>query len=101
VPEATLSDWSPNKSVELYGLDGWGSGAFAVNAAGHVAVRPHGDDGPEIDLLSLIDDLQRGGLRTPILLRFSDILANRIGALAGAFASAISEYEYAGRWRGG
>ena len=95
-----MSDWSTAKSTELYGLDEWGSGAFAINEAGHIAVRPRGDDGPEIDLLSLVDDLQRRGLRTPILLRFSDILANRIATLAGSFASAISEYEYNGRWRG-
>ena len=100
IPEDSLSDWNIARSTELYGLEEWGGGAFAINEAGHIAVRPHGDDGPEIDLLSLVDDLQRRGLRTPILLRFSDILASRIGLLAGSFATAISEYEYNGRWRG-
>jgi arginine decarboxylase len=99
-PEGPLSDWNIEKSVELYGIDRWGSGEFGVNAAGHIAARPQGPGGPEIDLLSLVDDLQRRGLRTPTLLRFSDILASRIGALAHAFENAMSEYEYAGRWRG-
>ena len=96
---ARTDDWSIEQSVELYGLDSWGAGAFAVNDDGHVVVRPS-DDGREVDLLSLVNDLRRRGLRTPTLLRFSDILASRIAALAGSFSTAISEYEYNGRWRG-
>ena len=95
-----MSEWDIEQSAELYGLDTWGAGSFSINEPGHVSIRPRGDDGPEIDLLSLVEDLQQRGLRTPMLLRFSDILANRIGALAGSFESAMREYCYTGQWRG-
>ena len=84
-----MPEWNIEQSAELYGLGDWGADAFAINAAGHVAVRPNAD-GAEIDLRALVDDLQRRGLRTPILLRFSDILASRIESLAGAFDQAVS-----------
>ena len=94
-----MAEWNIEQSIELYGLHGWGADSFGVNSDGNVTVRT-GPGEAGIDLRSLVDDLQRRGLRTPILLRFSDILASRIGALASAFGGAISEYEYAGQWRG-
>jgi len=95
-----MARWSVQESRELYGLSYWGDEYFDVNDAGHVVVKPRGGDGPSIDLLSLVGDLQRRGLRTPLLIRFSDILASRIASLGGAFQYAIDQYEYRGRWRG-
>ena len=95
-----MSSWTVQRSRELYGLSDWGAEFFGVNDAGHVVVQPQGAGGPAVDLLSLVGDLQRRGLRTPLLIRFSDVLASRIEAIAGAFGHAIDEYEYGGRWRG-
>ncbi|MCA9511471.1 MAG: biosynthetic arginine decarboxylase [Myxococcales bacterium] len=95
-----MASWTVQESRELYGLSYWGDEYFGVNDAGHVVVKPRGGDGPGIDLLSLVGDLQRRGLRTPLLIRFSDILASRIASIGGAFQYAIDEYEYKGRWRG-
>ena len=97
-----MDDWSIERSRELYALHEWGEGFFDINEAGHVAVRPLRDDaaGPAIDLLELTRDLQRRELRTPLLVRFSDVLASRIDELASAFDTAIDDYEYEGRWRG-
>jgi len=92
--------WTLEDSSELYALERWGGGHFSIAANGHLAVRPNGGDGPAIDLRSLVDDLHRRGQRTPILVRFSDVLRGRIEALAGAFAAAIDAYEYDGRWSG-
>jgi arginine decarboxylase len=92
--------WTVGDSRDLYGVPSWGAGFFDVNAKGRVEVRPGKDDDTRIDLLELVRDLEHRGLRTPLLIRFSDILASRIAQLAGAFNDAIGRYGYGGRYRG-
>jgi arginine decarboxylase len=92
--------WTIRDSLELYNVPNWGRGFFSVNEAGHVEVRPRGADQPPIDLLSLVQDLGGRGVRSPMLIRFSDILASRVRGLSSAFKSAIGESQYRGRFRG-
>ena len=89
--------WTVSDSLELYGVANWGDGFFGVNAQGHVEVRPRRGAGPAIDLLDLVQDLKRRGLRTPLLVRFSDILATRVQGICQAFQTAIADYGYRGR----
>jgi arginine decarboxylase len=95
-----MRGWTVRDSLELYNVAAWGAGFFTVNAQGHVAVLPRGQGGPSIDLLDLVQDLERRGLRTPLLVRFSDILASRVQGLARAFESAMQDYGYKGLYRG-
>ena len=95
-----MHGWTIRDSADLYGVKNWGAGFFTVNDKGRVEVRPTANGGPGIDLLELVGELQRRGLRTPLLVRFSDILAERVQGLAGSFERAISEYGYRGRYRG-
>ena len=95
-----MRGYSVRDSLELYGIPSWGQGFFDVNTEGHLEACPSGADGPRIDLLSLVEDLKGRGLRTPVLVRFSDILARRIENLVGSFQYAIDQYEYRGRFRG-
>ncbi|HTF36020.1 MAG TPA: biosynthetic arginine decarboxylase [Myxococcota bacterium] len=95
-----MRGWTIRDSLELYLVQNWGAGFFTINDAGRVEVRPGGNGGGGIDLLELVGDLERRGLRPPLLVRFSDILASRVKGLCGAFASAIQEYGYRGRYRG-
>jgi arginine decarboxylase len=92
--------WTVRDSLELYNVPNWGTGFFDINSQGHVEVMPRGADGAGIDLLELVQDLERRGLRAPLLIRFSDILASRVEGLSRAFGSAIAEYSYRGRYRG-
>jgi arginine decarboxylase len=85
--------------MELYNVSSWGAGFFTANSKGHVEVQPH-PQGPGIDLLDLVQDLEQRGLRPPLLVRFSDILASRVQGLVGAFNRAIGEYGYRGAYRG-
>ncbi len=95
-----MHGWSVKDSLELYGVPAWGRGYFDVLDTGHLAVRPQGPGGPAIDLRNLVDDLRGRGLRSPMLVRFSDVLAGRIASIAGAFGGAIEAYEYTGQYRG-
>ena len=96
-----MSEWTPSQSQSLYQVTDWGAGFFSVNEEGNVCVHPRGDlNGETIDLPKLVGELERRGLRRPMLIRFSDILAKRIEGLSSCFSTAIAELEYGGRWRG-
>ena len=94
------SAWTVADSAALYRVDGWGDPYFSINAGGEVQVTPRGDGGPSISLFRLVQDLQTRGLTLPLLIRFSDILGDRIRRLNESFQEAIAEYAYAGEYRG-
>ncbi|MEJ0098937.1 MAG: biosynthetic arginine decarboxylase [Pseudomonadota bacterium] len=90
--------WSVEDSLDLYQIPAWGQGYFSVNAAGHLVVRPGTTPEREIDLLEVVQGLTERDLRTPVVVRFSDILAHRLQRLHDAFAQAITENEYRNRY---
>lgn len=95
-----MRGWTVRDSRELYSVNAWGAGFFDINDSGHVEVCLRGAGGPRVDLPELVADLRQRGLRFPMLIRFSDILAARVGGLSAAFGQAIREYGYKGRYRG-
>ncbi|HEB90395.1 MAG TPA: biosynthetic arginine decarboxylase [Deltaproteobacteria bacterium] len=95
-----MSEWTPEQSSDLYRVKDWGAGYFSVSTDGTLLVHPRLSKGAAIDLPRLAGELERRGLRRPILIRFSDILATSIEGLARCFENAIAEHEYPGRWRG-
>jgi arginine decarboxylase len=99
-PSTLGEGWSPARSAALYQIDGWGEPYFSVNAQGHVEVRPDPRLDRHIDLYELVHDLKERGLAMPLLIRFSDILADRIRRLNEAFSKAIVEYDYPGVYQG-
>ena len=58
------------------------------------------DSGPSLDLDELTSQLAAQGLHTPLILRFPDILGDRISKLNGAFAAAIRRCGYPSSYRG-
>ncbi|MGF1632495.1 MAG: biosynthetic arginine decarboxylase [Phycisphaerae bacterium] len=99
-PDGPRAEWSPEQSAQLYGIDRWSQGYFGVNKLGHVEVRPD-PTRPEavIDLKQLVDELRGRDLQLPLLVRFTDILKDRVNKLAGAFATAIKEHDFDGDYR--
>ncbi|HEX7010465.1 MAG TPA: biosynthetic arginine decarboxylase, partial [Phycisphaeraceae bacterium] len=91
--------WTPSDSAALYGIHFWGNDYFSVNEEGHVVVRPTKDPNRQIDLKILVDELQQRDLQPPLLIRFTDILKHRLTEIADAFANAIREHDYKGRYR--
>ena len=90
--------WTPTDASELYEVPRWGKGYFSVNRRGHVAVHPTRDPNLAIDLKELVDRLQLRGLDLPILVRFNGILKDRLREIHDAFAQAIKEHDYRGRY---
>ncbi|MBE9179464.1 biosynthetic arginine decarboxylase [Oculatella sp. LEGE 06141] len=104
IPVATETQlarrWTIENSEELYRITGWGEPYFSINAAGHITVSPKGDRGGSLDLFELVNALKRRNLGLPLLIRFSDILEDRIERLNACFSKAIARYNYAGVYRG-
>ncbi len=92
--------WSAADGAALYGLDRWGDPYFSVGARGHVMVQPRGERGGCLDLMELVQELQGRDLTLPLLIRFDDILEDRLERLHGAFERAIAQYGYEGRYQG-
>ncbi len=98
--EPAKKAWAIEDSEELYRINGWGEPYFSINAAGHVTVSPKGDRGGSLDLYELANALKQRNLGLPLLIRFSDILQDRIERLNACFAKAIARYNYPGVYRG-
>lgn len=99
-PEA-LSRWTPENAAEMYGIRNWGAGFFDVSEKGELIVRPRGAGSSEsISMMDVVEGLSARGIGMPVLLRFGDILAARIGAINNSFKKAITEGGYKGRFRG-
>ncbi|ACK72412.1 arginine decarboxylase [Gloeothece citriformis PCC 7424] len=94
------NSWTIEDSEKLYRIQGWGEPYFSINAAGHVTVSPKGDHGGSLDLYQLVEALRRRNIELPLLIRFSDILADRIERLNACFAKAIARYNYPNVYRG-
>ncbi|MFW6358582.1 MAG: biosynthetic arginine decarboxylase [Chroococcales cyanobacterium] len=99
-PKEDSKAWTIEDSEKLYRIQGWGEPYFSINAAGHITVSPQGDRGGSLDLYELVEALRGRNLGLPLLIRFSDILADRIERLNSCFAKAIARYNYSGSYRG-
>jgi arginine decarboxylase len=92
--------WTVRDAMDLYNIRNWGWPYFSISDQGTVCVHPQGPEGPTVDLKQVVDELQRRNIDLPLLIRFSDILRARVETLNEAFAKAISEYGYNGRYLG-
>jgi arginine decarboxylase len=91
-----MSFRDPLTCEEIYAVSRWGAGYFHVNSAGHLAVRPEADSEVSIDLRVLADELLEAGLSLPVLVRFNDILSDRVRRLSEAFERARRQSKYSG-----
>jgi arginine decarboxylase len=91
-----MNSHDPLTCKEIYAVPRWGAGYFHVNSAGHLAVRPDAESEVSIDLRVLADELLEAGLSLPVLVRFNDILRDRIRRLTEAFGRARRQSNYSG-----
>ena len=91
-----MKKWTIEDSEELYNIKGWGTSYFGINEKGHVYVSPVKSD-VKIDLREVMDDLALRDVTPPVLLRFPDILDNRIEKMASCYEKAKKEYDFKGQ----
>ncbi len=90
-----MNAWSADQARKTYSIPHWSEGYFDV-ADGGVVVAPRGPSGPRIALARAVDTALAQGANLPMLVRFPDILGDRLATLQAAFAQAQAEWEYAG-----
>lgn len=91
-----MRKWRVEDSAELYNISGWGRKYFGINDKGHVCVTPR-EGYASVDLKDVMDELQVRDVSAPVLLRFPDILDNRIEKISNCFARAAQEYDFQGK----
>ncbi|MCE5305859.1 MAG: biosynthetic arginine decarboxylase [Chloroherpetonaceae bacterium] len=92
-----MRKWSIDDANELYNITGWGNGYFGINEKGNIFVAPR-QNGRRIDLKEIIDELMLKDVEMPVLLRFPDILDDRIEMLMKSFEKSASEYDFKGKY---
>lgn len=88
-----MRKWRVEDSAELYNIHGWGLKYFSINDRGHVTVTPK-EGYASVDLKEVMDELQVRDITAPVLIRFPDILDNRIEKISRCFRQAADEYGY-------
>jgi len=98
--ETPIAAWDIPAARALYNISGWGAKYFDINEAGHVVATPLRQRGAVVDLTDVIEEAKGRGLKFPVLIRFQDILRDRVEAINHAFASSIAEFNYQNKYRG-
>ncbi|MCK9589530.1 MAG: biosynthetic arginine decarboxylase [Terrimicrobiaceae bacterium] len=94
-----MSNFESGDALALYNVDRWGGGYFGVNTDGHVVVKPK-RNGEQIDLMEIVREARSRALQFPLVVRFHDLLRDRVEIINVAFADAIAEMGYGGVYRG-
>lgn len=93
-----LQPWNIQQSTQTYAIDFWGDGYFSINAQGHVSVKPCSDKDITLDLFEIAQSLNDKQLSLPVLVRFTDILKDRVTRLQRAFRKACASHHYRGSY---
>src|ERR1041385_9543309 len=92
--------WDVQQARNLYSIHRWGADYFDISEAARVVAKPLRDAGASVDLTDVIEEAKARGLKFPVLIRFQDILRDRVESINCAFANSIKEFSYQGKYRG-
>lgn len=94
-----MTNWSVDDSKATYCLSRWSEGYVDVGQHGHLVMRPYRDAAAgEIDMKALLDEIQNQDISLPVLIRFQDILKDRINCLCQVFKNAFDKHDYSSRY---
>ena len=82
----------------LYNLNAWGGDYFEIDKTGKLCVKVAGNK--PVALLDMLDDLSSQGRSMPLILRFPQIIEDRLDKLNAAFKRAIKEAKYQSSYQG-
>ena len=90
------NSWNADAARAQYAIAHWGENYFDVDDAGRLIVRPRGAGTRALALEEIVEAAHAKGSRLPLLVRFADILGDRLARLQGAFAQAMRDWDYTG-----
>jgi len=95
----TIMSWNLQQARETYAIEHWGDGYFNIDERGRVVAYPKRDpQAGAVDLYDIARAIRQEGLSLPILVRFTDILRDRVRVLHDAFAKARTDLGYGGSY---
>jgi arginine decarboxylase len=94
----TETPFKPADAEALYSIRAWGGGYFDVSTKGQLTVSVKGS--AQVSLLEIIQRLKDDGHATPVILRFPQIIEDRLDRLNAAFNEAIAESGFKGLYQG-
>ena len=93
--------WTTQDSDELYSINRWGQGYFAINDKGNLTILPEkSTEGPVIDIQEVLDEIKRKKIALPCVVRFHDILRSQVVTINRLFRQIIESAGYRGRYFG-
>ena len=94
-----MSESDNSTAYEVYNIAHWSDGYIGVSNEGDVQIRPdRGRSGDSINLPELAHTLTGRGVQLPVLVRFTDILHDRVNTLCDAFNAVSAEQSYRGHY---
>jgi len=88
-PKKSKNTWTIEDSISTYNIDKWGDKYFSINSKGNISVTKDIKSENNIDLFKLVKELKSREINPPLIIRFNDILKDRINALHDSFLKAI------------
>ena len=92
--------WDKRKALKTYSIRKWGLKYFDVNNQGNVTVAPQKQKAGAIEILKVVQEAESRGLRTPLVIRFQDLLRNRVEEINEEFRRSTADLGYKGQYQG-
>ena len=99
-PKKLNKKWTIEDSTTTYGIDRWGDKYFSINPLGNISITPNRESKKKVDLFKLVKEIKSREINTPLIIRFNDILKDRITELNNSFSKAIKNYDYKNIYKG-
>jgi len=77
-----------------YNVHYWSQGFYGIDDNGEVYVSPTNEKSHQVPLSNIVSQLEAKNLNLPVLVRFPQILHQRVHNVCQAFNQAIEEYQY-------
>ena len=100
LPRQKNAIWTIKDSSEYYDIDKWGDEYFSINVDGNISVTSKENSNKKIDLYKLVKEIKSRKITPPLIIRFNDILSERINELNIAFQQAINTYKFNNIYQG-
>lgn len=90
--------FSISDADEIYGIKSWSTGYFGIAPDGRLTVSNRG--GPSVGIVDIVEQIKDSGEDLPLVLRFPEIIEDRLDRINESFATAIKEAKFRGSYQG-
>jgi arginine decarboxylase len=85
---------------ELYSIQAWAGGYFRVGADGHMEVTLRSDPKESASIFRIVEGVRERGHQLPMIVRFPQVLEDRLDRINQSFSAAIKESGYRAHYQG-